>query len=372
MRLAFAGGGTGGHIAPGRRVLEALADHEERLVDLVWFTSGRAVEDRALQGLEGELGEASFERVVGRMEPAGGGAPGRARVAARLAPEVWSARRALRRHGSEVLLGLGGSSALAPVLAARTLGIPCAWLEVNTVSGRATRALAPLCRRVWHAWETTMTGRVGEEVVGPPLEARLFRGLGEPELRATRESLGFGSGAPLLVVLGGSQGALGLNRFLEEHAGALVEGGLCILHQCGPGRTGEGARDLEGYRAVEYIDDVPAVLGAADLALARAGASTVAEIGAARLPAVFVPHPASPDRHQHRNAELLGEGARVLEEEELTAEFAAELIRLTGPEGLGERAAMREVLAGKVPSEGAERVARGLVDLWAEGRSSGA
>lgn len=365
MRLAFAGGGTGGHIAPGRRVLEALADREERPADLVWFTSGRAVEDRALRGLEAELDETSFERVVGRMEPVQGGAPSMARVLSRLLPEILSARRALRRHRSEVVLGLGGFSALAPILAARTLRIPCAWLEVNTVSGRATRTLAPLCRKVWHAWEATARGRATDEVVGPPLEARLFADEEESQRRATRESLGFDPLAPLLVVLGGSQGALGLNHFLREHAKVLVSGGLSVLHQCGPGRTGEGADALQGYRAVEFLDDVPAVLGAADVALARAGASTVAEIGAARLPAVFVPHPTSPDRHQHRNAELLGEGARVVDEGDLSAGFAAELARLAGPEGAGERAVMREVLAGRVPSDGAERVARGLVELRA-------
>ena len=360
MRLAFAGGGTGGHIAPGRRVLEAL---DERLVDLVWFTSGRAVEDRALAGLEETLGDAPWERVKGELEPPGGGAPGIARIGLRLLPEVLNARRALKRHGSEVMLGLGGFSALAPVLAARSLGIPCAWLEVNTVSGRATRALAPLCSRIWHAWDATSRGREADVVVGPPLEPRLFAGTDEEGVRAAREALGFDPERPLLVVLGGSQGALGLNRFIAAHASALVGGGLSVLHQCGPGRTGEGAGELEGYRAVEFVDDVPTLLSAAALALARAGASTVAELGAARVPAVFVPHPASPDRHQHHNAELLGSGAKIVDESDLNSACVLELIRLAGPEGADDRAQMREVLGGKVPRDGAERVAQGLLRL---------
>ena len=360
MRLAFAGGGTGGHIAPGRRVLEAL---DERLVDLVWFTSGRAVEDRALAGIEETLGGASWERVKGELEPAAGGAPGVARIALRLLPELLSARRALRRHKSEVMLGLGGFSALAPVLAARSLGIPCAWLEVNTVSGRATRALAPFCSRVWHAWGATSRGREADVVVGPPLDPRLFAVAEERRAPAKRESLGFDAKRPLLVVLGGSQGALGLNRFIAEHATTLVEGGLSVLHQCGPGRTEEGAGTLENYRAVEFVEDVPELLGAAELALARAGASTVAELGAARVPAVFVPHPASPDRHQHHNAELLGRGARVVDEGDLNSASVAELIRLAGPRGADEREQMREVLCGRVPGEGAGRVAQGLLQL---------
>ena len=359
MRLAFAGGGTGGHIAPGRRVLEAL---DERPAGLVWFTSGRAVEDRALAGLEESLAGIPWERVKGALEPPAGGAPGIGRIASRLLPEVWSARQKLKQHQSQLLLGLGGFSALAPVLAARSLGIPCGWLEVNTISGRATRVLAPLCQRVWHAWEVTSRGRETDVVVGPPLEPSLFAEVDETEARAAREAHGFDPERPLLVVLGGSQGALGLNRFVAANAEELVAGGLSVLHQCGPGRTGEGAGALQSYRAVEFVEDVPSLLAGADLALARAGASTVAELGAARVPAVFVPHPASPDRHQHRNAELLGDGARVVDEAQLGAGCVELLIRLAGPQGAEERASMRATLSGKVPRDGARTVARELAD----------
>ena len=344
-------------------MLEAIAERGERVEDLVWFTSGRAVEDRALAGVDEIIGEGSWERVIGRMESAAGGAPGLVRIATRLLPELCSARAALRRHKTQALLGLGGFSALAPVLAARSLGLPCAWIEVNTLSGRATRFLAPRCQRVWHAWSSTAKAAAGHEVVGPPLEASLFVGSTSEQRRAKRAELGFDPEAPLLVVLGGSQGALGLNRFTATHARSWVSDGVSVLHQCGPDRRDEGAGSLKGYLAVDFIDDVPAVLGAADLALARAGASTVAEIGAARLPAVFVPHPASPDRHQHRNAELLGGGARVVDESELDEAFAKELSALIGEDGAKERARMSEELTGAVPAGGAGRVADGLLEL---------
>jgi UDP-N-acetylglucosamine--N-acetylmuramyl-(pentapeptide) pyrophosphoryl-undecaprenol N-acetylglucosamine transferase len=191
----------------------------------------------------------------------------------------------------------------------------------------------------------------------------LFEPATEEARRAKRLELGLDSEAPLVVVLGGSQGALGLNTFVAENAHGWVDAGLNILHQCGPGRTNEGAGALAGYLAVEFIDDVPGVLASADLALARAGASTVAEIGAARLPAVFVPHPASPDRHQHKNAGLLGEGARVVDQAELSPEFAVELLELAGVGGAEERAKMRLALEGAVPSGGAGRVAAGLIAL---------
>ena len=191
----------------------------------------------------------------------------------------------------------------------------------------------------------------------------MFEPAAEEVRRAKRAELGMSASAPLLVILGGSQGALGLNTFVATHAKEWTGAGLNILHQCGPGRTSEGAGNLPGYQAVEFIDDVPGVLAAADIALARAGASTVAEIGAARLPAIFVPHPASPDRHQHKNAGLLGAGARVVDQSELSSDFASELLKLAGAEGLGERSEMRLALEGAVPSGGADRVAAGLFEL---------
>src|SRR5690606_23048263 len=149
LRLALAGGGTGGHLLPGRHLLaHALRAQGAVLEDLLWFTSGREVEDRALAGLAAALGGTPSARVALAVEPPGGGAPSRLRLA-RCTPRAFAAARAaLRRHRSGVLLGLGGFTSLPPVLAARSLGIPVLLLEVNAVPGAATRVLAPLARRV--------------------------------------------------------------------------------------------------------------------------------------------------------------------------------------------------------------------------------
>ena len=105
---------------------------------------------------------------------------------------------------------------------------------------------------------------------------------------------------------------------------------------------------------------MPGALTAADLVLCRGGASTLAEIGAMGTPAWVVPYPHHADKHQEQNARQLGDGVRILEERELVAQLATELVRVLGPEGDAERGAMRAALAGLVPCDGALQVWNGL------------
>lgn len=372
LRLALAGGGTGGHLVPGLHVLEHAATRGG-LADLVWFTSGREVEERVLARLGERAAPTPVERVVLELEPRGGGAPSRARLVLRTPPSVMAARIALVRHRPDVLLALGGFTCLPAVIAARSLGIPVALLEINAARGAATRWLSRFAARVFHAWSATVPegARIDAEigfgahrVVGPPLSNAFARGaVDAPRARAARAELGFAPERPLLVVLGGSQGALGLNRFVREHAPSLLVQGVQILHQTGPARAGESARALPGYRSLEYVEGMHAALAAATLALTRGGASTLAEIAALRLPALVVPYPHHADRHQERNARVFGPGLRIVEERALGAEFAGELARLCGPGGDEERQRMRAALAAAVPLDAAERLCDGLLEL---------
>jgi UDP-N-acetylglucosamine--N-acetylmuramyl-(pentapeptide) pyrophosphoryl-undecaprenol N-acetylglucosamine transferase len=328
------------------------------------------VEERVLAGLGDSLGDVPWERVVLALDPRRGGAPSRTILLLRTAPAVVRARRALAAHRSRVLLGLGGYTCLPAVLAARSLGIPVALLEMNASSGSATRWLAPLARLVLHAWTGSISledARAGGPIhvhVGPPLAPEFDgREIPSAEQAGARAELGFDPDRPLLLVLGGSQGASALNAFVRAHAPALVAGGLQVLHQTGPSKLSEGCDPFTGYRAVEYVAGVHRALSAATLVLARGGASTLAEIAAIGRPALVVPYPHHEDRHQERNAAELGLGVRIVAEERLNLALRAEIQRLASPDGLAERDAMSRALRGAMPARGAERILEALNGL---------
>ncbi len=357
MRLALAGGGTGGHLVPGLHLVERAADEAAggpRLEDLLWFTSGRAIEDRVLAGFEPPC---PYERVTLALEPPGGGAPSSLRLVRGTPGAVLRARSALRAHRCDVLLGLGGFTSWPAALAARSLGIPVALLEINAASGRATRWVAPLAKRIFHAWSGTLPpggGGTRHRKLGAPVPRALTAvAAGEVNPGLARSELGFEAGRPLLVILGGSQGAGSLNAFAAEYAATWTAAGLQVLHQCGPGRRAEGPADGPGLRVEEYLTPVSDALAGATLVLCRGGASTLAEVAAARRPAVVVPYPHHADRHQEHNARELGEGVLLAHDEELDAALAARLVELCGPTGEEELAGMRAALERAGPADAA-------------------
>jgi UDP-N-acetylglucosamine--N-acetylmuramyl-(pentapeptide) pyrophosphoryl-undecaprenol N-acetylglucosamine transferase len=377
--LALAGGGTGGHVVPGMHLLRSLEGNGD-LASLLWFGAGRMAEQRALAGIEEQLGEGvRFTKVDLPLEPASGGAPSLRDLAKKVLPATLAARKALKTEGCDVVCGLGGFTSLPVVLAARSLGLPVALLEINAVEGRATRWLSPLVQRVFHAWPSTMPRRQPEpartanqsslrhgkhRLIGPPLSPEyLAPPLQDFARKAAVETLGFSSDRPLVLVLGGSQGAHSLNLFIKERLHELIANGLSVLHQVGPGRMDEAASDCDHYRAVEYIDDVGLGLRTSRLVLCRGGASTLAEIAAAGTPAVVVPYPHHKDQHQRANAEALAEGVVIVEESSGQDELFTRVLDLARNDlELEQRA---KLLLDSIPRDGARQLFEELTLLSA-------
>jgi UDP-N-acetylglucosamine--N-acetylmuramyl-(pentapeptide) pyrophosphoryl-undecaprenol N-acetylglucosamine transferase len=365
LHIAFAGGGTGGHVVPGLHLLECMHQAGGQPGDVLWFGAGRAIEQRVLRDVNSLLPGTAFRHEVLELEGAKGGAPGMARLVRRALPAIQRARRALREHSTQLLVGLGGYTTLPAVLAARSMGVPVCLLEINAVRGKATRWLSPLAKLVFHAWPSTMEGLQGERHlhVGPPLASAFMGPLTTPKQRdqAALEH-GFEARKPLLLVLGGSQGAAAINRFVRQFKQQFAAAGIGVLHQVGPGNQMQEP-DVAGYQAREYLDDVPGALRAASLVLCRGGASTLAEIAARQVPSLVIPYPHHKDRHQERNARLLGEGVRIVPEERLDGAFLQELIDLIGAAGEAKRSAMAEFLGKAMPRDASERICAELAKL---------
>jgi UDP-N-acetylglucosamine--N-acetylmuramyl-(pentapeptide) pyrophosphoryl-undecaprenol N-acetylglucosamine transferase len=285
------------------------------------------------------------------------------RVGAALAHSIVTAARAptacfriLARRRPDVVLGGGGYVSGPMVLAAAVRRTPAALLEADAHLGLANRLAAPFAARVFLA--LPIPGRDGAKyrVTGRPVPRRSR----SAATAAGRRLFELPEQAPVLLVLGGSQGARRLNELAVERWGA---GGPAVLHLCGE-RDYPALRDRvtrPDYRLLPFTNEIGAAYGAADLALARAGGS-VWELAAAGLPAVLVPYPHATADHQTKNArhfEAAGAAIVVPESElERVPPLVDELL-LDAP----RRERMRRAMLETARPDAADEIAQELIAL---------
>lgn len=334
MKLAVAGGGTGGHLFPGLAVAD-LARERGAFDDIVFFGSVRGIESRVVPTRGYELIAEDVEGMAGR------GPVAAARALAKLARAVADAHRHLGRHEIDVVLGLGGYASASAVLAARLRRIPVVLMEQNHEPGMANRMLARVAHSVCTTFEDTArflpTGRA--RLTGNPVRRELEDFSRDPE-------------AGGLLVFGGSGGARSMNRAVASALIRLAETDSLppVLHQ-----TGESGYEetCERYAAAgltvdvrPFIDDMAEAYRSARFAICRSGATTIAELEATATPAVLLPFPQAAGDHQTSNAQALEDGgaAILVRDDETAVEHLYETVRrlLGKPEELdsmGARAA---------------------------------
>ena len=339
-RVAIACGGTGGHLFPGLAVAEELRRRDCAVTLLI---SPKEVDQQAARTATG---------VDVAVLPAVGLSRGGALAFVRgFAQSVRSARRRFANDRPEAVLAMGGFTSAPPVVAGRLAGVPAFLHESNTIPGRANRWLSRLVQQAFvgfpEAGERLYTTRV--KVTGTPVRPQFTPG----EVAARRSAMGLDPARPVLVVTGGSQGASGLNDLVIEALPLLIKRvpGLQLLHLTGPKDEAKvrAACECFGVRAEvrAFCDQMHLALGAASAVVSRAGASSLAELAAMRVPAVLVPYPAATDNHQYYNALALVKtgAARMVEqagaEPEFLAETIVELIENAGTRGLMQTALAR-------------------------------
>jgi UDP-N-acetylglucosamine--N-acetylmuramyl-(pentapeptide) pyrophosphoryl-undecaprenol N-acetylglucosamine transferase len=321
LGLVVAGGGTGGHLYPGIAVArELLRRVPSARVSFAGTTRGIEARVVPKEGFELDL-----IRSAGLK---GKSLTSRLRGAALLPMGLVDAWRIVSRRRPSVVVGVGGYSSGPVVLAAALRGIPTMVLEQNAVPGLTNRWLARWVRAAAVTFDETRAHFRGRAfVAGNPVRSEFFTS-GQARRAVDR------SARARILVLGGSQGARGINLALVAAAPELARRlpDLDLVHQ-----TGERELDQvrQGYaragvaaRIVPYLDAVADEMTAADLVIARAGATTLAELAAAGRPAVLVPFPAATDDHQRRNAMVVvnAGGAVMLEEAGLTGARLADVV----------------------------------------------
>lgn len=316
--IVIMAGGTGGHVFPALAVAEQLRALGH---SVVWIGTPSGMEARLVpaHGLPIEW------ITIGGLR--GKGVMTLLLAPLRLARALWQALMILRRVKPQVVLGLGGFASGPGGLAAWLLRQPLVIHEQNAIAGLTNRLLAQLARRVLQAFPDTFPKNTKTANVGNPVRREIAA------LPAPQERLANRSGRVHLLVLGGSLGALALNRGLPKALTLLPEElQPLVRHQAG--RSLEVAQQAyaEAGLAIKpeaFIDDMAAAYAWADLVVCRAGGLTIAELAAAGLPAVLVPFPHAVDDHQTANAAyLVSAGAAVLiQERDLTAQKLADSLR---------------------------------------------
>ncbi len=358
MKVVLTGGGTGGHVYPALALAEAFAQEPAFAPLAVTFVGTRAGLEATIVPAAG--GVIRFVRAAPLARKLGLSFVGT--LVTNVAGFV-DALGVLHATRPDVLVATGGYVSLPVVAALRTVRAlgrsraRIAVLEPNAVAGLANRLLAPLVDEVWYG--TAPRGRplrARELLVGTPVRASMRRPLAP---QAARASLGLAPDRITIVVMGGSQGAHSLN----DAVAGLVEAGVPPEWQV---LVLAGARDFEALHARlrarlsvkvrAYLDDPRAAYAAADVVVARAGASTLGELAATGTPALLVPYPFATDDHQTHNARAFAAGgaARIVPDRDLdAARLRYELDVMLAPE---LRSAMRAAAGAAAQSDPAATI----------------
>ena len=360
--IVLAGGGTGGHIAPGIAIAERIAEIAPQY-ERVFACSTRPVDASML-----ENAGADFTPI-----PAEGLSPRplklmrfvRAFVAGRAA-----ARELLAERGTRVVVALGGYVTGPVVAAAMAMRVPVLLVNLDATPGKANRWVAKRATRILSACPTPSTPGFAERVVGMPVrDAARARKAREACLR----EFGLDPGFRTLLVTGASQGATSLNDLMLHmiRADRSAFGEWQVLHLVGNADRQpieRGYREA-GVRAtvVPFVHEMGLAWGAADLALSRAGANSVAEAVLNAVPAVFAPYPYHADLHQKWNAKPFhDEGVAVLADDLVDpasnrATVGAALLGLMSDHA--RRESMRSRLRAMPAQDAALEIARAAVEL---------
>lgn len=313
--VVVAGGGTVGHVAPGVAIAEALVARGCPREAVLFVGSARGVEATRVPAAGFEVVLLPGRGIRRRLTVDNVGA------VIGLALAFLRAAALLVRRRPAVVLALGGYASVPCVVAAALLRVPIVVAEQNAVPGAANRVAGRFARACAVSFPATPLPRA--VLTGNPVRPDVVAvDRSDAGRAAARERLGIGAGRRLVLAYGGSLGARTVNRAVWEALACWADRtDLAVRHAVGDRGWEErpasvsAPTDDDGlqYQPVRYEEDMPTALAAADLVVARAGASTIAELAAAGVPSVLVPLPTAAADHQRVNAEVFAAaGAAVV------------------------------------------------------------
>ncbi len=322
MRIIITGGGTGGHLFPGIALADSLRQRFPGC-EILFIGTLRQLDRDALAGLGFQ------QETIACMGLKGMGLAHRLKSLISLPKAIFEARRIIKQFQPALVFGVGGYVTGPVLLAAKLLGIPACIHEQNAIPGLANRLTARFVNKIFVSIPGSYPFPSAKTVVsGNPVRKEILAAAGRRQARTPNRPLTF-------LVMGGSLGAHRVNMLMLEAAQHIREKNpfpFRLIHQTGAAdaeevRAGYAAAGIAAEVA-PFFKDMAAVYAQADLAVARAGATSLAELAMMGLPALLVPYPYAADDHQAANAAyyVAGGGAKMYREEELNGERLAVLL----------------------------------------------
>jgi len=352
MNAVIACGGTGGHLFPGIAVAEAL---RARGHEVMLFVSEKEIDRLALSGhsdLRSEtLPSIGFPSVY---------SPAIFGFLRRFNESLSLCRAFYKKFQPQAVLGMGGFTSTAPVLAGKMRGAATFVHESNAVPGKANKFTARMVRAVLLGFKecAPFFTKVRTEITGTPIRTDLR----PMDRQVAREKLGLRGDLSTLLVMGGSQGASGINQAMIRALPSLHDLPFQVVHLSGSRDERLVADNYQREKISAYVagfhHQMEEVYSAADLAIARSGAASLAELATFSLPSILIPFPYATDDHQTRNAEIFAraKAAILLKESELSADLLAGKIKqLIGDPNQLQR--MTQSSAKLAPKDAAGRIA---------------
>jgi UDP-N-acetylglucosamine--N-acetylmuramyl-(pentapeptide) pyrophosphoryl-undecaprenol N-acetylglucosamine transferase len=332
LKVVISGGGTGGHIFPAIAIADALKRRFPQAEILFIGAKGRMEMERVPKAgyrIEG-LWISGFTKDASALS-----------LPFKLVSSMAKALGILRRFKPDVVIGVGGFASGPTLKAANWLGIPTVIQEQNSYPGKTNRNVGKKAKAICVAYEHLDQWFPAEKIhlTGNPLRANI-------KLNGCREDaaeyFNLDPDMPVALVVGGSQGALGINKGISAKLSAFKESNLQLIWQTGKSYFKQATEEVEALgleekvKPVVFIDRMDMAYGLADMVVSRAGAMSISELALVQKPVIFVPLPTAAEDHQTKNAQQLvdAKAALMVRNADTEKDLVAMLLLLANDEDL--------------------------------------
>lgn len=339
-RLLIAASGTGGHLFPALAVAQKLPDYQ-----IQWL----GVPDRLETTLVPQSYPLHTISMTGFQKPLG---LNTLITFTNLIKSFFQVYQILKQNKINIVFTTGGYIAAPAILAAYFAKIPVILHESNCLPGKVTRIFGRFCALVALGFDQSNSylPHIKTQWLSTPVRTEF--------LQPQSLDLPIPPEVPLIVVMGGSQGAIGINKLVRENALSWLETGAYIVHITGKQDSESESFTHPHYITVPFYENMAGLLQRANIAISRAGASALTELGITQTPAILIPYPYAAEDHQRYNAQIFAEagGAYLFDQKTLTSEMLKEkvLMLLNNPQLLTE---MKEKIGTLVLKDSGEKLA---------------